>query len=158
MNRNGDNIPPCLTPFVTLKTEEIAPSHLTWIVLFEYQNINCLTVKPGTLIIVDAKLNWSEHVDNILDSVGKLCDVFIKLKRIVDRKILTDTYFAFVRPKLEYACIVWDDCSETDKTKLEDMPLRFARAVTEAKRGTRHQIIYNEVGWPLLSESAKNVN
>ena len=60
-------------------------------------------------IIIDEKLNWSVYVDNILGSVGKLCDVFIKLKRQIDRKTLTDTYFAFVRPKLEYACIVCND-------------------------------------------------
>ena len=41
-------------------------------------------------------------------------------------------------------------------TKLEDMQLRFARAVTGAKRGTSHQIICNEVGWPMLSERQKN--
>ena len=65
-------------------------------------------------IIIDEKLNWSAHIDTTLESVGKLCDVFIKLKRLIDRKTLTDTYFAFVRPKLEYACIVWDDCGDTD--------------------------------------------
>ena len=91
-----------------------------------------------------------------LESVGKLCDVFIKLKRLIDRKTLTDTYFAFVRPKLEYACIVWDDCGDTDKTRLEDMQLRFARAVTGAKQGTSQQNIYNEICWPLLSERRKN--
>ena len=107
-------------------------------------------------IIIDEKLNWSVHIDTILESVGKLCDVFIKLKRLIDRKTLTDTYIAFVRPKLENACIVWDDCGDTNKTRLEDMQLRFARAVTEAKRGTSHQNIYNEICWPLLSERRKN--
>ena len=53
-------------------------------------------------------------------------------------------------------CIVWDDCGDTDKTRLEDMQLRFARAVTGAKRGTSHQNIYNEICWPLLSERRKN--
>ena len=107
-------------------------------------------------IIIDEKLNWSVYIDTILESVGKLCDVFIKLKRLIDRKTLTDTYFAFVRPKLEYACIVWDDCGDTNKARLEDMQLRCARAVTGAKRGTSHQNIYNEICWPLLSERRKN--
>ena len=88
-------------------------------------------------IIINEKLNWSAHIDTTLESLGKLCDVFIKLKRLIDRKTLTDTYFAFVIPKLEYTCIVWDDCSDTDKTTLEDMQLRFARVVTGAKRGTK---------------------
>ena len=65
-------------------------------------------------------------------------------------------YFAFVRPKLEYACIVWDDWSDTDKIRLEDMQLRFARTVTGAKWDTNHQNIYDEIDWPLLSERRTN--
>ena len=49
--------------------------------------------------IIDEKLNWSVHVDTILESVGKLFDVFIKLKRLIDRKTLTDTYFASCKTK-----------------------------------------------------------
>ena len=55
----------------------------------------------------------------------------------------------------------------TNKTRLEDMQLRFARAVTGAKRGTSHLniynelcfiylFIYNEICWPLLFERHKN--
>ena len=50
-------------------------------------------------IIIDEKLNWSAHIDTTLESVGKLCDVFIKLKRVIDRKTLTDTYFCICKTK-----------------------------------------------------------
>ena len=33
---------------------------------------------------------------------------------------MENTYFTFVRPKLEYASIIWDDCTEADKLKLEN--------------------------------------
>ena len=46
--------------------------------------------------------------------------------------------------------------SDTDKTRLEDMHLRFARAVTGAKRGTSHRNIYNATCWLLLSDRRKN--
>jgi len=103
-------------------------------------------------VIMNAKLQWTPHIDIVLDSVTKLCDVFKKLKRLLDRQTLNIVYFTFVRPKLEYASILWDDCSEDDKTRVESMQLNFARAVTGAKRGTSHQLIYNETEWPLLSD------
>ena len=60
-------------------------------------------------------------------------------------------HFIFVRPKLEYASIIWDDCTEADKLKLENVQLGFARVVTGDKRGTSHELLYDETSWPTLS-------
>ena len=69
-------------------------------VIFGNEVLNTVSHHRHLGIIIDEKLNWSAHIDAILESVGKLCDVFIKLKRLIDRKTLTDTYFAFVRKSL----------------------------------------------------------
>ena len=103
-------------------------------------------------IVINSKLSWTSHIDYILQGVSKLNDIFICLKRKLHRSTLNRIYLAFVRPKLEYACIIWDSCTEYDKKRLEDMQLKFARSVTGAKRGTSHQFIYNETQWPKLSE------
>ena len=87
--------------------------------------------------------------------VSKIADVFVKLKRSLDRRTLEQIYFTFVRPKLEYACIIWDDCNDQDKTRIENTQRQFARLVTGAKRGTSHQLIYDEISWPSLSERRK---
>ena len=65
------------------------------------------------------KLNWSSHIDNVIKGVGKMCDVLTKLKYSLNRRTLETIYFSFVRPKLEYASIIWDNCSEFDKERLE---------------------------------------
>ena len=49
-----------------------------------------------------------------------------KLKYKLDRRTLENIYFTFVRPKLEYASIIWDDCTEGNKLKLENVQLGFA--------------------------------
>ena len=68
-----------------------------------------------------------------------------KLKYRIDRKSLEHIYFTFIRPKLEYASIQWDDCTYADKSRLENMQVMFARIVSGAKRGTSHNLLYNEV-------------
>jgi len=103
-------------------------------------------------LVLNNKLSWTPHIDHILEGVGKLNDIFISLKRKLNRSTLNTMYFSFVRPKLEYACVVWDNCTEHDKERLENMQLNFARSVTGAKRGTSHQCIYDEVQWPKLSD------
>ena len=97
-------------------------------------------------------LSWTNHIDKIINSVARYIDVLTKLKYVLDRKTLECVYFTFIRPKLEYAHIIWDDCTKEDKIKLEDVQLTFARIVTGAKRGTSHELLYDEVSWPKLSE------
>lgn len=58
----------------------------------------------------------------------------------------------FVRPKLEYACHIWDNCTQHEETFLEQFQLDMARVVTGARRGTSHALIYNETNWLTLKE------
>ena len=82
----------------------------------------------------------------------KLLDVMHKLSRELDRKTLETIYETFIRSKLEYACIVWDDFSEQDSKAIEDCQLRAARIVTGAKKGTSHDKLYYETQWSKLEE------
>ena len=104
-----------------------------------------------------SNLKWTNHVASIIKGVSKLSDVMQKLKYKLNRRTLENIYFTFVRPKLEYASIIWDDCTEGNKLKLENVQLGFARVVTGAKRGTSHELLYNETSWPTLSSRRNNV-
>ena len=97
-------------------------------------------------------LTWTEHVNGISKSASKCIGAMKKLKHSVDRKTLNTIYLTFIRPKLEYASLVWQDCTNYDSENLESLQLDAARVVTGAKRGTSHELIYRECGWPLLSK------
>ena len=108
-------------------------------------------------IKMTSNLKWTNHVASIIKGVSKLSDVMQKLKYKLDRRTLENIYFTSVRPKLEYASIIWDDCIEGDILKLENVQLGFARIVTGAKRGTSHELLYDETSWPTLSSRRNNV-
>ena len=103
-------------------------------------------------ITFNSKLNWSDHIHNILENVSKTSNVLKRLKCTLDRKTLETIYITFIRPKLEYSSQIWDDCSERDKSLLENVQLEMARTVTGAKKCTSHHLLYDEVSWPTLSE------
>ena len=103
-------------------------------------------------VVFNSALSWKDHVATISLSVSKLLDVMHKLSKDIDRKSLETIYESFIRSKLEYACIVWDDCSEQDHIALEKCQLRAARIVTGAKKGTSHDKLYTEIQWPKLHE------
>jgi hypothetical protein len=102
-------------------------------------------------------MTWTAHIHSILESVGSMSDVLKRMKYELDRKSLETTYFSFIRPKLEYASHIWDNCNKRDADLLENFQLDIARTVTGARKGTSHELIYNETGWPKLSER-RNAN
>ena len=59
---------------------------------------------------------------------------------------------SFIRPKLEYGSVIWDDCSKHDKDRLENFQIKAARIVTGAKKGTSHEVLYKELNWDKLSD------
>ena len=52
------------------------------------------------------------------------------LKFVLDRKSLQSIYFFFVRPVLEYADVVWDNCTQYEENELEKIQIEAARIVT----------------------------
>ena len=95
-------------------------------------------------LIINNKLKWTSHIDEIIKKTSRLFDVLNKLKYVFDRKTLYNIYFTFVRPKIEYGCVIWDDCTEQDKTRLMIHQLKFTRLMTGAKRGTSHELFHYE--------------
>ena len=57
-----------------------------------------------------------------------------KLKFVLDRKSLQCIYFSFIRPVLEYADVVWDNCTKYEEDELEKIQLEAARIVNETTK------------------------
>ena len=66
-------------------------------------------------------LSWDEHMESLAVKAGQCLDALNALKYKLDRKTLHTLYFAFVRSKLEYARIVWDNCSNQLSDLLESV-------------------------------------
>ena len=75
-----------------------------------------------------------------------MAHVMRKLKYQIDRKSLETIYFSFMRPKLEYVCHIWDNCSGKDADLLGNFQLDVARIVCGARKGTSHDAISEELG------------
>ena len=103
-------------------------------------------------LILSHKLDWSAHVNSLLESVSKMSDVLKLLKYRIYRKSLETIYFTFIRSKLEYGCQVWDNCSKEDSDILEKFQNSIARIVSGARKGTATQALYDELGWESLKQ------
>ena len=59
-------------------------------------------------------------------------------------------YLIVIRPMFEYACELWDGCSQQDSANLEKVQLEAGRIVTGLPLFGSRESIYSETGWELL--------
>ena len=103
-------------------------------------------------VTISNDLSWKEHIESISVSASQCLDVLNALKYKLDRATLERLYFSFVRSKLEYSSIVWDNCFKYEKDLIENVQLRAAKIVSGAINKTSRELIYKELGWDSLEE------
>ena len=145
------NFNPTKTKLMNLSLKK-DPAFDQYPVKFKNHVLNEVTAHKHLGVILSSNLKWSSHINSIVQSVSAISDVMQKLKYKLDRHTLQSIYFSLVRPRLEYASVVWDDCTVGQRNLLENTQLLFARIVTGAKRGTSHKLLYDETSWPTLAD------
>ena len=106
-------------------------------------------------VTLSSNLSWNAHIEDLAVRAGQCVDVLNALKYKLDRCTLEKLYFAFVRSKLEYANIIWDNCPKQLSDILENVQYRAAKIVSGAIHRTSHELVYNELGWEYLEERRK---
>ena len=66
----------------------------------------------------------------LIERASKQVNVLRKLKYKLRREYLEKLYFTFIRPILEYASEVWDNCVKINSNRLEKIQIEAARIVT----------------------------
>ncbi len=93
---------------------------------------------------------WHQHMNYITTKVWRRINIMRKLKYKLDRKCLEIIYLSFIRPLLEYADVVWDNCTRYEKDSLEKVQIEAARIVTGATRLVSIEQLYVETCWETL--------
>ena len=78
------------------------------------------------------------HINFVKEKACKRINTMRKLKFELDRNSLEIIYFTFIRPLLEYANVVWDNCTQYDILELDKIQNEAAGIVT----GTTNLSLY----------------
>ena len=62
----------------------------------------------------------------------------------LDRNSLTKIYTSYIRLIQEHGDIFWDNCSEQQKSDIAGVQFAVSRAISGAKRGTSHKLLYKD--------------
>ena len=74
-----------------------------------------------------------------------------RCKFLLYRKSLQTIYFSFIRPLLEYADLIWNNCTQYESNELEQIQNEAARIVTGSTRLVSINSLRTETGWETLS-------
>ena len=78
--------------------------------------------------------SWHEHLEYLKAKAWSRINIMRKLKFKFDRRSLQTIFFSFIRPLLEYADVVWDNCTQYEVNELEKIQNEAARIVAGATR------------------------
>ena len=67
-------------------------------------------------------------------------------------------YISFIRPLLEYADLVWDNCNQADAYELEKIQYEAARIVTGATKLASIANLLSDTGWETLAARRQKQN
>ncbi len=81
----------------------------------EHKHLGILISHDGT---------WHAHIEYIKAKAWQRVNIMRKLKFRLDRKALQSIYIAFIRPVLEYADVVWNNCTRYELEDLEKSTIR----------------------------------
>ena len=89
-------------------------------------------------------MSWNAYVLEIYDNASKRLNMLKLFKLHLDRSTLRCLYTSLIRPLMEYADIVWDNCTSGSSDLLESVQYNAAKIITGAVKGTSaRKLFYN---------------
>ena len=99
--------------------------------------------------------SWHTHINFIKEKAWTRINMIRCLKYTLNRKSLETLYLSFIRPVIEYADVVWDNCSAQEGEDIEKIQYEAARIITGCTRLVSINDLLLESGLEPLSERRK---
>ena len=103
-------------------------------------------------VILSNDCSWHSHIKYITDKAWKRVHIMRKLKFAIDRKSLEIIYTSFIRPILEYADVVWNNCTKYELEQLDKIQNECARISSGSTKLVSLDDLYKEISWESLSD------
>ena len=126
-------------------------------IYFSNNPIELVSSQKHLGMILDTKLNFQEHIKNILTKGNKSIGLLRKLQNILPRRSLLTIFKSFVRTHLDYGDVIYDQSyNNTFHQKMESIECNAALAITGAIRGCSREKLYQELSLESLRHGIGN--
>ena len=103
-------------------------------------------------ILLHKHLTWTEHISGICSKAKQILGlIYRQFYNNSSSATLKQLYLSLVRPHLEYACQLWDPCTQNDINKLESVQ-KFALKLISHRWDASYGELTRLVNVPMLSK------
>ena len=104
---------------------------------FSNNNVPETNLQKHFGVVIDNRLSFEDQLKMILNKVNKTIGLLRRLHNILPRSALLTIYKRFIRPRLEYNDLIYDQAYNASfHQKLELLQYNACLAITGAIRGT----------------------
>ena len=114
-------------------------------IILNSTNLNSVYSHKHLGLTLTKRMTWSEHILSFTNKAKKRIHLLSAFKYSMSRYALFRCYLSFVRPLLEYADIIFDNCFKQEKL-IENLHYAALRLVTGAKKGTSRELLLKDCG------------
>ena len=98
--------------------------------------------------MVDDKLVWDQHIGYISSKIIRGIGTLKRIRHFIPRDSLLLLYNILIEPYFRYCSIVWGQCGETMKDKLQTLQNKAARTIAKLQCDeANHYELLTEFGW-----------
>lgn len=119
------------------------------------ETLTRMTVHTHLGLVLTQDLSWQDHINKITKKANNRLGIFKYIRWLFPRPTLITIYKSLVRPILEYADVIFDNCTLKQSLLLERVQRRAALLCTGAYRHTNQEKLLSELGWECLSVRRK---
>lgn len=98
-------------------------------------------------VIIDNRLSWGKHIENIVTKMGKILSVIRRCAQFLTQKTLKIVTQSLVLSNLDYCAVVWSNAAKKHLTKLQKIQNKAARMVLRCPYRTNINRMHNELKW-----------
>ncbi|XP_060607755.1 uncharacterized protein LOC132759899 [Ruditapes philippinarum] len=139
------------TMLITRKTSKLFHPPLS----MQNQTISSVTSHKHLGLHFSDDGSWHIHINHVKERAWKRIHIMRKFKFQLDRKSLEIIYLSYIRPILEYADVVYTNCTQYEKDELDKIQHEASRIVSGVTKLVSIHQLHREVSWESLDSRRK---
>ena len=122
------------TEFMVIGSRQklLAESHNKINIKLEDQVISKVDHAKSLGLIIDNRLSWSNHVNELCKKVTSAIGALRRIRPIISQSTAVLVYNSFIQPHFDYCSLVWDGLSDQLSDKLQKLQNRTTRVILKA--------------------------
>ncbi len=92
--------------------------------------LECVSVTKFLGVMLDGKLLWKSHIDQIQNKISKSIGILAKARKVLDTKSLVTLYNSLIMPYFTYCIIIWGNTYSTYLHRLHTCQKKIIRIIT----------------------------